>query len=90
MSTQGNLLIRWMVESLREHAPVDVTSLIEKKRTNLCLCVGLRLVVLLSIEDLVCRIGNVIVQVVVSLCALRTAFGRPRCYFSARLTHVCL
>ena len=81
MSTQGNLLIRWMVESLREHAPVDVTSLIEKKRTNLCSanCVGLRLVVLLSIEDLVCRIGNVIVQVVVSLCALRTAFGRPRC-----------
>ena len=74
-----------MIESIREHDPGYMTSL---RKINLCLC----LVVLLEIEDLVCQIGNVIVEIVTKtvICvyfrvvvSLSVRFERPSAVLAA-------
>ena len=74
-----------MIESIREHDPGYMTSL---RKINLCLC----LVVLLEIEDLVCQIGNVIVEIVTKtvICvyfrvvvSLSVCFERPSAVLAA-------
>ena len=47
-----------MIESIREHDSVHMTDL---RKINVCL----HLVVLLEIDDLVCKIGNVSVKLTV-------------------------
>ena len=69
-----------MIESIREHDSVHMTDL---RKQNFCL----HLVVLLEIDDLVCKIGNVSVKLTVQrihllrrcLSSLVSAFGL-RCF----------